>query len=277
MAGTFARLADAGGHQVAVELGSPSGARWLAMDDVEGGLDVLFADASAGAASESRHYLGATVASALSGAVVSAGWPALLVDRRLPDLSLPNLLAHRHPEGWFDRIALRQRDTWLLARDPLAAHQAAIPVAGLASLHRRFTDQLAGSLAPWFAAIRGRAPFGRTGMWGQVADDLCGTALWTARRTGGDERAAWDEAQQVVALLARRAPELKARPRLFPVRWSGGESLFQVKGTCCLWYKTQEAADPDGEGYCGTCPLRGDCSRRARLVAWLEKDAAAAG
>jgi len=120
-------------------------------------------------------------------------------------------------------------------------------------------------------AVRRRASYGRYGMWGQVADDLCGTALRAARRADLDGEAAWDEAQAVLDLVAAQVPELRARPRLFPVTWRGGEALFSVKGTCCLWYKTRKAPDLGGEGYCGSCPLRDDECRRARFTGWLEQ------
>jgi hypothetical protein len=74
-------------------------------------------------------------------------------------------------------------------------------------------------------------------MWGQAVDHLCGTALWTAQRAGTDRGAAWDAACEVADLLAEDVPALRARPRLFPIEWSGDAERFQVKGTCCLWYR----------------------------------------
>jgi hypothetical protein len=114
-------------------------------------------------------------------------------------------------------------------------------------------------------------------MWGQAADDLAGTALGIARAGGLEPQAAWDEAGAVVDLLAAAVPELKVRPRPFPVRWSGGEAMFQVRGTCCLWYKTESGRSAGREGYCSSCPLRDDDSRHAGLAAWLDERARTAG
>ncbi len=277
LAGTVARLADLDSEHVRLELGPRAGERWLDLDAVlaEGVLDLLFADAEARAAGR-RDYLGASVAASLSDAVVTAGWPALLLDRRLPDLSPANLAVHRHePEGWFDRIAVRDARCWVLSDDPAADNPDATTVADLAELHDRFAAAVVDAVTPWFTAVRQRAPFGRRGMWGQLADDLCGTALWMARRAGIDQHAAWAEAHAVLDRLAADVPEVRVRPRLFPVSWNQRDTLFQVKGTCCLWYKTQPAPDACGNGYCGTCPFRDDDARRSRLTSWLEEEAAA--
>lgn len=120
-----------------------------------------------------------------------------------------------------------------------------------------------------FSAVRARAPFGRRRMWGQLADDIGGTALWTARAGDLDQRSAWKEAQAILDHVAETAPELRVRSRPFPVRWEGDETLFQVRGTCCLWYTTFEEPDRCGEGYCTTCPLRDDDVRHERLCRYL--------
>lgn len=275
LAATVARPRVIDGDAARLQLGEPAGHRWLALDALaDDGLDLVLAGAEPRAGG-ARDYLGASVAAMLADTVVTAGWPALLTERRLPDLRPANLAAHRHEtEGWFDRITLRQPTFTALPDDPAAGHPHVTVVGDVGDLHRRFAHRLATAVAPWFDAVRRRVPFGRRGMWGQVADDLCGTALWTARRAGLSQHAAWEESHAVVNLIADVVPELKVRPRLFPVRWSGGETLFQVKGTCCLWYKTQPAPDPCGDGYCTTCPFRDDDARRSRLVTRLEEEAA---
>lgn len=61
------------------------------------------------------------------------------------------------------------------------------------------------------------------------------------------------------------------RPRPFPVSWAGGEALFQVKGTCCLYYKTRDGSlDADDDSYCTTCPFRDHGNRLSRLRHHLE-------
>lgn len=47
-----------------------------------------------------------------------------------------------------------------------------------------------------------------------------------------------------------------------------------VRGTYCLWYQAHDAAEPckPGEGYCSSCPLRDDESRRVLYADyWMDE------
>lgn len=276
LAGTFDRLRRYD-ELFRAETGRPVGDEWLPLDSLsDDALDELFAAANRG---ERRHcnYLGASVAAALVDILTSTAMPPLLVERRLPDVAPSNLIVRlHHSEFWFQGVAVDTPVCWALPTDPEVDHPSVTAVTGVADLHSRFAAVLVDTAADWFAAVRARAPFGLRGMWGQLADDLCGSALWTAREAGLDQRTAWKEAQAIIDLVAAVVPELRVRPRLFSVQWSGGETLWQVKGTCCLWYTTFAEPDTCGDGYCNTCPLRPDHIRHARLADWLEADAATA-
>lgn len=256
-------------------VGDPSDQSWRRLSaTTEEDLDDLFA-ASAQRGARRADHLGASVASLLVDALVSTALPPLLVERRLPDVRPRNLWVRLHAsEPWFEGILIEDSTVHLLPTDSEASDPIAVVVPSVADLHRRFAHHLVETVGPWFAAIRARAPFGRRGMWGQLADDLCGTALWIARTAGLDQRAVWGEAQAMVDQVAAAVPELRARPRLFPVAWQGREMLFQVKGTCCLWYTRHDDADTLGEGYCTTCPLRADDVRQERLCRHLAESAA---
>jgi len=232
-----------------------SGAEWTTLD----GPDVVgeafeVAERRLGG---SRAAIGASVAALLVDGVVTATWPLLLAQRRLPAVHASNVAVRLHPElAWFEHVTIRT------------------PACHGDDLHERFVDGLVTTFAPWFDEVRARAPFGRAGMWGQVADELHGGALWHARQAGTDARAAWDEAGAVVDLLAEQVPALRSRPRPLPVRWPGGEATWQVKGTCCLWYQTRDGQALGDDGYCVACPLRTDeAARQDRLVEWLRPEA----
>lgn len=264
---------DGGLDHVAFEVGQPMGDRWMPMDDVSG-IDAVVAE-QLGRGGAGGDYAGAALSGALAAAAVAVGWLPVLAARRLPDLSGANIILHRHTdEAWFDAIAVRSPRVCVLPDDRAAGHPEATTVPTIEDLHRLLAGQLVDLLQPWFVALRARTPFGSAGMWGQLADDVCGTGLWTARRLGIDQRVAWSDGRAVVDIVATRVPTLRARPRPFPVRWRGGDAWFQVKGTCCLWYKTHADRDPNGDGYCTSCPLRDDEVRRGRLVTWLEGTAA---
>jgi hypothetical protein len=277
LAETFARL-RAFDELCRAKVGTPGGKGWLDFADLpERGLDELLAAATR-PGPRRPHYIGASVAATLVDALVSTALPALLVERRLPDVSPANVSGClHHSELWFTRLVLNEPRCHVLPADAAAQEPSATVVPGAGELHRLLAGMLVEAATPWFDAIRARTPFGRRGMWGQLADDLCSTALRTARAAGLDQRRCWDEAQSIVELVAADVPDLRVRPRLFPVRWSGGQCLWQVKGTCCLWYTTFDEPQTDGDGYCTTCPLRTDDVRHQRLREWLENQASAAG
>jgi hypothetical protein len=282
LAGTFERLRRFD-DLCRAEIGVPSDETehdrgWLPLGTITAhGLDELFAAAQRGGPRR-PDYLGATVAAALVDVLVSTALPALLLERRLPEVAPANLTVRLHDdELWFHRVALVEPRCWALPDDPEAGDATVRTVANLDQLHVAFADVVVAAARGWFDAVRARAPFGRRGMWGQLADDVSATALWTARAAGLDQHETWDEGQAVIDVIAAAVPDLRVRPRRFPVRWSGGESLWHVKGTCCLWYTTAEDPDPCGDGYCTTCPLRPDDVRHERLAAWLETQTADAG
>ncbi len=277
LAETFTRL-RAFDELCRAEVGTPGGKGWLHFTDLpERGLDELFAAATR-PGPRRPHYVGASVAATLVDALVSTALPALLIERRLPDVSPANVSGRlHHSELWFTRVVLHEPRCHVLAADAAAQDPSVMLVPSPGHLHRIFAGMLVEAATSWFGAIRARTPFGRRGMWGQLADDLCSTALWTARAAGLDQRRCWDEAQSIVELVAADVPDLRVRPRLFPVRWSGGQCLWQVKGTCCLWYTTFDEPHTDGDGYCTTCPLRTDDVRHQRLREWLENQATATG
>jgi ferredoxin len=85
LAATARRLATFDEEGARLVFGDPTADRWHDLTTVpNGGLDVLFADAEPHVGGR-RDYLGATVASSLANALVTAGWPAVLVDQDAPD------------------------------------------------------------------------------------------------------------------------------------------------------------------------------------------------
>lgn len=281
LAGTLGRLAALDPYLTA-GIGQPTGADWHRLDGVVAGgqVDRWLADLMAqhgGQSNVAGAYLGAW----LAGAVLTVPVAALVLERRVPVLAAGDVWVHRHPEGWFDRIALRAPAVAVLAGDAAGGHADSRVLPDEAGLLEAFAEQLVATLEPLLGAVRARARYGLRGLWGAVADDLTGTALWAAelagrdqaeqRAHGADPGQAWRVGTALTDRVATRVPQLRARPRLFPVSWSRGKALAQVKGTCCLYFRTYDGVpDPSGEGYCTTCPFREDESRRRRLRDHLE-------
>lgn len=277
LADTLARLRAADHELCRLDVTSRREGEWIDFATLlDGGLDAVFA---AGNRSEPRRrdHLGASVAAALVEALLSAALPPLLLERRLPDVRPANVAARLHPEHlWFEAVALHAARCLGIPSDPGVAEPELEVVDDLGGLHRALAAALVEAGTTWFPAVRARAPFGRRGMWGQLADEVHGVALWTARSLGLDPAAAWGEAAAIVDLVAASEPELRVRPRPFPVRSSAGDALWQVKGTCCLWYTTCAEGERDDTSYCTACPLIDDAGRHERLRSWMEAQAAGA-
>lgn len=215
-----------------------------------------------------RDVAGSYLGSWLAGAAIIVPTAALVLERRLPDPA-GELWFHRHHEGWFDQVAFEASRVYVTPTDSAAAHPYAVAVDE-GDQTRLFGRGLVARLAPVLEAVRASTPFGRSGLWGGVADGLASVALWAARAGCTDATDAWRVAEAVTDTVAEETRWLRARPRPFPVTTSGGTAAFSVKGTCCLYYKTQpRPSDPCGDSYCNTCPFRDNDSRHERLVAYL--------
>jgi hypothetical protein len=232
----LAAVAGDWSHVTFVAGDPPGGEGWIGVDELLAGpaldrcVEAMLAGEAKGARDVAGSYLSAWLGGILAGPVAAA----FRRDGRVWSLAPADLALRPHALGWFDGYAVRRER---LRRVDLDS----------------FADELVALLAPVFAAIRSRVPYGLAGMWGSVADAL----------EAGDPA--------LVDALAARVPRLRARPRFQPVHWSGGVHRTLVRGTCCLWYKVYEGeADPAGEGYCTSCPHRSDGSRATRMAAWLE-------
>lgn len=244
--------------------GEPSGDGWVRVADIvagpdliEGWLDELLLHEAKGHRDVAASYLSAWLAGAIAEPVAAAidlhrcAWP----------VTADNLAVRRHPEGWFDALAVLGGERRAGAGD-------------VAALRQLVAAELVALLSPIFEVVRRWAPYGTAGMWGSVADGIAADALQRARLGGRDGAAAWRDAGALIDELAARAPQLRVRPGLCEVPWSGGSAHLSVRGTCCLYYKVSgQPRDPLGESYCTSCPLRDDGDRCRRWAAWLDEQA----
>ena len=271
LAATVARLRQVDDYLVA-EVGPPEGPGWYALDRVVSGghLDAWLDDLVRHKDGQ-RDVAGAYLGAWLTGALVRVPVSSLVLERRVPHLGASGLWLHRHDEGWFDRVAFASAPLNVLAHDPEADHADVVVQPDQATLVERYAEALVETLSPVLEGVRRRTPYGLRGLWGAVADEVTGTALQVARQTSTDGWAAWTLSQAVLDHVAARQTHLRRRPTPFPVSWTGGDALFQVKGTCCLYYKTHDGPlDPDGDSYCTTCPFRYDDTRLSLLRRHLE-------
>lgn len=252
------------------QLGPPVGEGWFRFDDLA--VDAPLSDWVHELAKRHdghRDVAGSYLGAWLARAALVVPTAALVLQRRLPDPTGP-LWVHRHDDGWFDRVAFEDTRLLVTAEDPSASHPdtTVVDAVDLITCHGH---ALAARLTPVLEGIRALTPFGRRGQWGSVADELASAALWAARSGATDIDVAWRTAVAVTDALCERTPWIRRRPRPFRVDSRHGSTLFSVKATCCLYYKTQpRPPDPSGDSYCTTCLFRDDRSRNDRLLAHLE-------
>ncbi|OJF15841.1 hypothetical protein BG844_02365 [Couchioplanes caeruleus subsp. caeruleus] len=216
-----------------------------------------------------RPLAGSLLGLQLARAVIAPTVAALVLDRRCPDPAIDNLVVRVDAVTGLDGCAVRRPTVALLPTDPAATGRDSIVRADEDDLHQWWARRAAATLAPILTAVRARAPFGIRRLWGAVSDEVTGTAIEIAQLAGRDPYPAWRYAQRLLAALSVHAPVALTRARPFPVAVPGGEVLCQVRGTCCLSYRSTTAAGPPADRYCDTCPLRDDQSRHRRLHDWL--------
>lgn len=165
-----------------------------------------------------------------------------------------------------DGVAVEDVEVAVLASDPDAARAGTVVVADDAGLRAVAVEAMLATYGPLVDAVRARAPFGRRGMWGTLADHLAEVALRRAREQKRDAAAAWAAVEALLDDLAAREPLLVVRPRRQDVVTPAGGGLFAAKGTCCLIYKP---AGSVAAAACTSCPLRSPADRAAGFARYL--------
>ncbi len=246
------------------EVGIPVGDAWISISDACSPEEVIpwldqLTHTTGGRRDVAASYLGMWFAG-----VVARPLTALyLHELRAPASHLSHAAIRRLPDGRIDRLALPNSAMFALANDPGARHSDTRVVTNRNALADLVADNLFVLLDPFMIAIRANASYGRRGLWGSVADMIGGGSLQLARHTGMDQWTAWAEAWDLIERLAIRGASVNNRPRPLPIQWSGGETLFTVKGTCCLRYKDRGCSNAT---YCSSCPLTEDEPRALRYL-----------
>ncbi|MEV6971429.1 (2Fe-2S)-binding protein [Hamadaea sp. NPDC051192] len=221
-----------------------------------------------------RAVAGSLLGGALARGVVQPAVAALVLERRCPDPSASNLVVRLDEAGDFARSAVLSSAMAVLPGDPAAGDEHSHVLNDDGDLVEWWAKRTAATLTPLFLAVRARAPFGVPGLWGGAADEVSSVALWIGRLARHDPYAVWAYAQRLVGALAEHAPVRLTRPRPFPVEHPAGDHWFQVRGTCCLSYRSVLAeGDPKEDRFCSSCPLRDDDSRHRHLYAYLTSEA----
>jgi hypothetical protein len=193
----------------------------------------------------------------------------MILDARCPDPAAENLLVRLDDAGEARRYGLHRPTAALLPADARAQDGHSVVVPDEEALLAWWASRAGASLTPLLAAVRARAPFGLRALWGAVADEITGVALWVGQLAGQKPSDVWAKGERMVDALAPRAPVSLPRARAFPVAAPHTGRWFQVRATCCLWYRSATESGPVKDRYCSTCPLRDDSSRTRILRDYL--------
>ena len=219
---------------------------------------------------------GALIVYRFAGSLAELVMGPRLDQRRALVLTVDDIALQLHAGTRIDAVAATPAEVAVLPDDPAAGAAGTAVVPDVAGLHAVIAATLHAVFAPLADAVRERAPFGRAGMWGTLADHVAEGALSWAREHGagpGDLDAAWTASEGVLDDLAGREPRLRVRPRRHPVATPRGDRLYADKGTCCLVYKAVPGVTDGttvrgkiGVGACASCPLRSQDDRHARFI-----------
>lgn len=259
-----------------------SGAGWFRLGDRlrdPAAMDTWYRDERDGPARGHRDLAGALIAYRFAGSLAALVTGPLLGQRRVLVLGPDDVWLRLVDGTSIGEVGVPAPTVVALAADTEAEADVEPGGAGgrvvddIGGLCDVATDSLHAVFAPLADAVRARAPFGRSGMWGTLADHVAETALDWARSHGDDPEAAWSAAAAVVDGLGEREPALRARPRRHPV----DDQVFADKGTCCLVYKVHDPAPPGpatnrrriAQAACASCPLRAADDRHDRFARYL--------
>jgi hypothetical protein len=267
----MARLGAAAARLDCFELGRHDGAGWhpldAALDDGWVAEQVDRLAEGSGHGRRPRTVAVAYLAGGLSWAVAVPVTAMLVTEHVALDPAIGNVAVHVDQQGWPSRIALVRPRVTVLPGD-LAAGRPNFAVApSLGTLVESVADGLADAFAAIFAVVRRAGPYGISGMWGTLADDIAST-VWLLHEHGSTARQldhAWTVAEGIIDALQVRQPALRARPRRFHFSGATPPVDLPMRGTCCLYYRTPEAAADGDDGMCTTCPRRTD-EQRVQLV-----------
>ncbi len=256
--------------------------RWIRVHDLTSDarvIDAVLASTTA-VCGNARDAGAAYLAGWVADLIVGKAYGAMASSGRTWVLDPERLWMRRHAEGWFDGLAIGDVPVRVVTGDLAAtAHDARVVVSvDVDELAHALAIDAVALLAPVFAAIRQRAPFGTRGMWGTAADSVMSGAAYEALRSGRDEREEIERARVFVDTLATTSGLPVTRPTTLTIPCTVRDVVVVEKGTCCLWYKVPDEAQDDGAEhtpgphYCLSCPLPGVALQLPKWREWLETE-----
>ncbi len=247
----------------------PAGAGWHSLSEAAtAGLLADWLDECPASRAGMRNVAAAGTSLKLANCVLRPLMATLHLEHRVPDLTAADVFVQRRHVG---RLALRPVLLLGLPGDP----EIGRPELRTAELVGAAAERIHAVFSPVLQGIRAEGRYGLRGLWGGVLDMIGAASLVVARGAGLPQAQVWSTTERLLDEVARRTSLPTRRPQPFSVRYSGGEAMFTVKGTCCLRYREHglragECADNE-TAYCHTCPFADEGLRRRHYAEQMER------
>jgi ferric iron reductase protein FhuF len=243
-----------------VKMGTPEGTDWYAprqlMQPASPQLETILDRIVADTGVNDRQFLATNFISAYSWQMTAVGVSCFLAKRRVPDFSVENILVHFNDHSHHDGLAFVGGRFYALSDDPEATHPCAVVVEDVNALREIFRSQIEAHMSGIEDVLKARTRMDKRGLWGIVADRLCGMVIYVAEQLGQQALCP----HEVGALVQVPGSPLKGKTGLMMMEYNGRSKMFLQRGSCCQYYKV-----PPENSYCSTCPLLSLEERERRL------------
>jgi hypothetical protein len=222
-------------------LGRPDRGDWIGVADLSGDVADIDRRITQLETSYGGHagYAAASLIQQVAHPLVSLTAWCVLLGAGIPDISPKSVWLRQHPQGLFDRVAIR--GDVIAPTDDGASAQAT-------------GDIIVASLSSLIESIRGARKVGLAGLWHGVSDLVARTFIGTGSAIG-DVKTGVSAAE---AILTRAPDVIRITPRWHVDPRTG--MWFSLRSVCCLAYTGTAGS------YCDTCPLLDDAEIASRLA-----------
>jgi hypothetical protein len=263
---TLARIRNLSEHLKAY-LGAPAGEGWTgpvhAFSSDCAGFAPMVAFVQEHLHTKAGNIVGSRLLQSYQWLILGVAIGSYLLDRRVPDLHVDNVLVHFSEDQEADQLAFLQGRFAALPDDPAADHAGAQIVPDERALHHYLRASVEAHFEPVIAQLHTELRAGVRGLWLNVADRCASNLIWLMQEQ--DEHVGIQNIQFEINRMLRvpGSPLKTDKVGVIELTYQGHSHCFLDRATCCYWYKAD-----DGE-YCTTCPHRAQEDRRERLLTYM--------
>jgi hypothetical protein len=269
LAATLARIAALDPHSLAAGLGDrePGWFPATALCDAESAqLAEGLAHATRRYPTADRRTAGAFFIGHYAWYLAGAAIGSYLAERRVPDLSLANVMLRYGTYTWHSgdqsgeaeniEVRLVRGRFAALADDPAAEHIDADVLPSSKALRDWLREALEQHMAALIDSVHTGTRLGKRAQWNLVADSCARLFQHAGQRLGEEPRGC---AEGLAFIQAPASPMRASHTRYLTLECNGHRDTFVERGGCCLHHRVEPGQN------CSTCPLR-PAEERSKLL-----------